>query len=148
MYIQPDRPIPPKNYSGSAFSREGTPLFHTPAPEPTREQAPTPEASPTLPTVPQALPESVPETPLSIEPTAASDPEHTEEAVQVGSTPHSGLLSRLPFLSSFLPPPRGRDGKNGLSLPDWVLIGAMVLLFLSEGDNDILPFLLLLLLWD
>lgn len=71
------------------------------------------------------------------------------EAVAASAQPsHSGLLSRLPFLSSFLPPPRCKDGKNSLNLPDWVLIGAMALLFLSEEDNDILPFLLLLLLWD
>ena len=58
-----------------------------------------------------------------------------------------GLLSRIPFLSSLLPPPRRRDGKSA-TLPDWVVIGALALLLLGEEDSDILPFLLLLLLWE
>lgn len=59
-----------------------------------------------------------------------------------------GFFSRFPFLSSLLPPPRGKDKKDGI-LPEWALIAAVILLFFSEeGENDILPFLLLLLLWD
>jgi hypothetical protein len=47
-----------------------------------------------------------------------------------------------------MPPPRGRGKEKG-GLPDWVLIAALIFLFGGEGDeDDILPFLLLLLLWN
>lgn len=146
MYIQPERPIPPKNYSGSAFTPEGSPLF--PGNTPRNEPLTAPPADPPAPDIPaeHQEPDAEVQPPTEEVPAVADAPERTVAAS--ASPSHSGLLSRMPFLSSFLPPPRYKDGKQGLSLPDWVLIGAMALLFLSEEDNDILPFLLLLLLWD
>ena len=62
--------------------------------------------------------------------------------------PVSGLLGRIPFLSSLLPPPRRRKGEEG-GLPEWAVIAVILLLLSGERDeDDVLPFLLLLLLWN
>ena len=61
-----------------------------------------------------------------------------------------GLLSRVPFLSSLLPPPRGEGegrGRHG-ALWDYALLALVALCFLDGKTDDILPILLLLLLWD
>jgi hypothetical protein len=59
-----------------------------------------------------------------------------------------GLWSTLsPLLSPFLPPPR-KDHRAHGELFEWILIGAALLLFLSDSSDDLLPLLLLLLLWD
>lgn len=131
MYIQPsDRPVPPKNYSGTAFNNEGEPrpFGELPLPQ-TLENDP----NDAIVTVPE------PSQPDEAQPVGAIGQERSEEG--------RGLLSRIPFLSSLLPPPRRRDGKSA-ALPDWVVIGALALLLLGEEDSDILPFLLLLLLWE
>lgn len=128
MYMQTDPPALPKNYSGSAFSPDGERRFPTPPPEPA------PEPPPSKPS------------PLHDPPEQVSDP--TAEAFAPKSAenhPVGGLISRFPFLSSLLPPRRARERSP---LPDWVLLGAVALLFFSDGENDILPLLLLLLLWD
>lgn len=133
MYMQTEHPILPKNYSGNAFSPNGERLFPAPA-----QQEPPDDAlqEATMPTAAQS---------------GISDeaPEQTAEAFAQKSAetrPVSGLISRFPFLSSLLPPRRA--GRNDALLPDWVLLGAVALLFLADGDNDILPLLLLLLLWE
>ena len=128
MYIQPhqnEAPVIPEGYRGSAFSV---------APE----APPPPIEEPSA-----AVQEPTREAPSEKEP-AAEAFAHREERDRgrEGASP----LSRFPFLSSLLPPKR-KEGKGGL--PDWVLLAAVAVLFFSEeGDNDILPFLLLLLLWD
>ncbi len=141
MYIQPERereePLSiPRNYSGNAF-----------------RQVP---KEPTPPDPPPILPVAPPEEPISL---SAEPPEQTpiaqqtEESVSTSALiaekgPLHGLRGRFPFLSSLLPPSRGEHKKGGI-LPEWALIGAVILLFLWEDEeNDILPFLLLLLLWD
>jgi len=61
-----------------------------------------------------------------------------------------GLFSRVPFLSSLAPPPRHcTEGarKHG-ELWDLVLLAVIALALLGERDDDVLPILLLLLLWD
>ena len=62
----------------------------------------------------------------------------------------SGLFSRVPFLSSLAPPPRRCDGeeRKHSELWDWVLLAVVALSFLNGRDDDVLPILLLLLLWD
>ena len=60
------------------------------------------------------------------------------------------LLSRVPFLSSLAPPPRTcaqEERKHG-GLWDWVLLAIVALSLLNGKDDDVLPLLLLLLLWD
>ena len=62
----------------------------------------------------------------------------------------SGLFSRVPFLSSLAPPPRkcGEGGHKHSELWDWVLLALVALSLLNGKDDDVLPILLLLLLWD
>ena len=135
MYIQPERENEnalsiPRNYSGNAFRipAEEPPPPDLPAPEITEPQAPPVEQAP-----------SAPEASLG------------EESIPTGAfaaEKPQGLRGRFPFLSSLLPPAREGQKKGG-ALPEWALIGAVILLFLWEDEeNDILPLLLLLLLWD
>ena len=62
----------------------------------------------------------------------------------------SGLFSRVPFLSSLAPPPRkcGEGERRHGELWDWVLLAVVALALLGGRDDDVLPILLLLLLWD
>lgn len=62
----------------------------------------------------------------------------------------SGLFSRVPFLSSLAPPPRrcGEGERKHGELWDWVLLAVVALSLLGGRDDDVLPILLLLLLWD
>ncbi|MBO5355945.1 MAG: hypothetical protein J6B09_07765 [Clostridia bacterium] len=169
MYVQPPErggqqaPPPdmivPKNYSGNAF-RQYVSDSEVARPEP----PPTPDLpSPEQP--PEPPPDEVPVAEVEQDGEAAPvwknddrdkkfcenghfdrdrDRSHRHENEQE----KRGFFSRFPFLSSLLPPPRGKHKKDGI-LPEWVVIAAVILLFFSEdGDNDILPFLLLLLLWD
>ena len=132
MYMQSE-PILPKNYSGSAFPRTSPP--EDAEPPLTGTEALPAEAPSPPPTEPQAEPAAAP---ASAGPTAAHTPEK-----------RSDPLGRFPFLSSLLPPPRhGAERRERSVLPDWVLLGAVALLFFGDESNDILPFLLLLLLWD
>ena len=61
-----------------------------------------------------------------------------------------GLLSRIPFLSSLAPPPRrcGEGERKHSEIWDFVLLGVAVLFLLNGKEDDVLPLLLLLLLWD
>ena len=61
----------------------------------------------------------------------------------------SGLFSRVPFLSALAPPPRRCEEERKRSeLWDWVLLAVVALSLLNGRDDDVLPLLLLLLLWD
>ena len=128
MYIQPPFSIP-KGYSGNAFPDE-----------PTVEASIKEEAS---------AEEVIDQTPAA--PEGAQEQENAEsekEAVAASAAPSGGgIFSRFPFLSSLLPPPRRKKEKGG-SLSEWVVIGIFLFLILEDNDQDLLPFLLLLLLWD
>ena len=60
------------------------------------------------------------------------------------------LFSRVPFLSSLAPPPRrcGEGERKHSELWDFVLLAVVALSLLNGKDDDVLPLLLLLLLWD
>ena len=126
MYIQPEReqkePLSiPSNYSGNAFRQPPKEIPPPEAPPPVTEEPPLPETE---------------------------DTESVATNAGCEEKPRGGLRERFPFLSSILPPARSEHKKGGI-LPEWALIGAVILLFLWEDEeNDILPFLLLLLLWD
>ena len=91
-------------------------------------------------------------------PSASCDPPReakAEEAAAAGAfhtarpqPRENSIFAKLPFLSPLLPPARGGSERSGL--PEWAIIGLVLLLLLSdkEGSNDLLPFVLLLLLWD
>ena len=135
MYIQPEREsdngiFVPRNYSGNAF--------RMPHEEPPPPEQPFPTAT------------EPPTTPLEREqpPTEPSADEKSVPASTFAPEKPQGLRGRFPFLASLLPPVRSNRKKGG-ALPEWALIGAVILLFLWEDEeNDILPLLLLLLLWD
>ncbi|MBR2010450.1 MAG: hypothetical protein IKA06_01710 [Clostridia bacterium] len=138
MYIQSNKPpdLPftvPKGYSGNAF-------------------APTPTADP-IPHVLPSEPEAPPLSPPDVTESEAVVPPPQEPEAAPAFAPHhetrreGGIFSRLPFLSSLLPPPRKKHGdKEGL--PEWAVIGIVLLLLMDSPENDLLPFLLILLLWD
>lgn len=113
---------PPKEYHGTAF------------------QAPQDEALP-----PETEQAEMPEAPRGQEeePQAAPTMGRGHQAPPRGK---EGLLSRFPLLSSLLPPTRGEGAHSDLFT--WVLLGAAVLLFLDDRTDDILPLLLILLLWE
>ena len=155
MYIQPvGRGTPelpfsvPRDYSGNAFAPAPPP---PPSPPPADIAVPPPpplafdggedEAAPAAPDISEADGTSDPPADAAV----FAEEESAPPAVPAGG---GGLFSRIPLLSSLMPPPRGR-GKDKGGLPDWVLIAALIFLFSGEGDeDDILPFLLLLLLWN
>ncbi len=137
MYIQsnnqPELPFTlPKGYSGNAFAPPvPEPVAHTASNEPEPDPMPPPvvmggEAVTPPPTDAKAAPAFAP----------------------CGDTQREGgIFSRLPFLSSLLPPPRKKHGEKQ-GLPEWAVIGIVLLLLLDSPENDLLPFLLILLLWD
>ena len=67
-----------------------------------------------------------------------------------GSLGLGNLFSRIPFLSSLAPPPRQceNSARGRGALWDWVLLAVVALSILNGKDDDVLPLLLLLLLWD
>lgn len=127
MYIQPPFSIP-KGYSGNAFPEE-----------------PTVEASVKEEETAKEVIDEVTAPPEEAEEHA----ENEKEAVAASAAPSgaSGIFSRFPFLSSLLPPPRRKKEKGG-PLSEWVIIGIFLFLILEDNEQDLLPFLLLLLLWD
>ena len=62
----------------------------------------------------------------------------------------SGLFSRIPFLSALAPPPRscGEGERKHSEFWDFALLAVVALSLLNGKDDDVLPLLLLLLLWD
>ena len=152
MYIQnnPQGKLPfslPKGYSGSAFEPpRSEPIEPLPPNEP--QEIPGPPA-PTPPPEPQKG---------ELEDNATVDGSESDTASESAADAapafsqkrdrrDQGIFSRVPFLSSLLPPPRRGRGEKG-ALPEWAILGIVLLLLLDTPDNDLLPFLLILLLWD
>ncbi len=139
MYIQnkPSEGMPfalPKGYSGNAFA--------------TPQEAKTPVSAQ------EATSEENASTPAPHEDTAEAineeSPDKATEAflAQEGDRHREhGIFSKIPFLSSLLPPPRKKRGERD-TLPEWAILGIALFLLLEAPENDLLPFLLLLLLWD
>ncbi len=141
MYIQSPQENSlqlPRDYSGSAF------------PPPEAEQS---EQAP--PEVERAVPDPG-------EPSRGSEEppdEQEQEAIPAGAMPRKGerreyakerggLFSGLsPLFSSLLPPARGGHAEKS-TWRDLIVVGIALLLFLGEERDDLLPLLLLLLLWD
>ena len=120
--------VPPRDYSGSAF-----------LPPKERTATPTPPEAELLSDEPAAEPAEAP-----AEPQKEPLPDSLE-----GERPTGGLFSGIPFLSSLLPPPRrGSDKDKKEGLPDWAFLALIFFLFMDKGENDLLPLLLLLFLWD
>ena len=119
----------PAGYSGNAFPPMATPEEPKAAPE---AEPPSPPPSDD---VPEQARESIPE--------GEAAPTFAEKSPKRGGS----LFEKLPFLSSLLPPPRKKHGeKEGLS--EWIILGIVLLLLFDSKENDLLPFLLILLLWD
>ena len=136
MYVQPpmgDAPVQlPKEYHGTVFA----PAEETGAPpEVTETTSSASEAS--APPVQEVKPPTAQE---------GEDPGATQTGARVSRGLFDGLLGRCPLLSSLLPPSRGERANH--ELLTWVLLGAAVLLLLDDRTDDILPLLLILLLWD
>ncbi|MBE6555096.1 MAG: hypothetical protein E7663_02510 [Ruminococcaceae bacterium] len=129
--------IPPKGYSGNAFRRQETVPESPPASAENEVEAP-----------PSAIPS---DTDLHAPPPRQDTEGKEEGTAPVGGRVSSGgILSRFPFLSSLFPPPRHpKERQRESSLLEWLPIILFVLFTLDEReDHDILPILLLLLLWD
>ena len=125
MYIQQQSTaLPfslPKGYRGNAFETAPKPPV-----TPTAEELPTEQTAQDTSTESESAPAFAP----------------TEAPRREG-----GLLDKIPFLSQLLPPPRRHGGDKG-GLPEWAILGIVLLLLLDSPENDLLPFLLILLLWD
>ena len=142
MYIQNNPPegLPfslPKGYSGSAFDAMRS------EPPPSEPTGAPPVLPPTEPQVNEQESTPASENEDSTGGEAEVAPAFSEHKDRHGS----GLFSRLPFLSSLLPPPRRGRGEKG-ALPEWAILGIVLFLLLDTPENDLLPFLLILLLWD
>ena len=144
MYIQGNREgVPfslPKGYSGSAFAEEPTP------PAPTE-----PTAAPAVP--PPAQEDAPPQNDEACAGELATDGAKAA-AEETAAAPAfaegglgGGLFGRLPFLSHLLPP-AGRRGKKDKGISDLLMLGIVLLLLFESEENDLLPLLILLLLWD
>ena len=138
MYIQnkPSGDAPftlPKGYSGSAF------------PAPQEAATPPPQAALSEENLP------VPDPPQDT--AVPTNEENATEAAEAFLSHEGerhrehGIFSKIPFLSSLLPPPRKKRGERD-ALPEWAILGIALFLLLDTPENDLLPFLLLLLLWD
>ena len=150
MYVQPPQEEQssvqiPRDYSGSTFSASPPP-----PPEPfsgVGEEVAKEVSEPPQESVQQSTEESVQASAF-----LHRDTPRREERCEEPHGERGGLFGRFSFLSSLLPPSRGKGDKEkrgGHSdLVEWVIIGLAVLLFLEDSTDDILPLLLLLLLWD
>ena len=156
MYIQPQEEpvVVPAGYSGSAFSGFGA------------AAKPPPEVSPSSYKEELVAEEEAPLREEACAEDSAPNGARREESEYEGSPPREkeeesreafghhqgggrgkeglGFFSKLPFLSSFLPP----SGKKSSFLPDWAIPLILLYLLLERPENDLLPFLLILLLWD
>jgi hypothetical protein len=130
MYVQPpQRGIPtdgegfsiPTGYSGNAF-REAMP--------PPAEEIAAPPSPP---------PEEEKATPLEAAPVLAAPQPPPREAVPTG---------RVSLLSSLLPPARGEGKGSSHGLSDLVIPALLLWMLWDSKENDVLPFLVALLLWD
>ena len=87
----------------------------------------------------------------------APPPEEEKEEAAIEATPvlatpqpprEATPAGRFPLLSALLPPARG-DGKEGARGFSDLIIPALLLWMLWDSkENDVLPFLVALLLWD
>ena len=62
--------------------------------------------------------------------------------------PHTVTDTRAGFWNGCPFYPRSCPHREKEGLPEWVVIGIVLLLLLDSPENDLLPFLLILLLWD
>lgn len=72
--------------------------------------------------------------------------EHREPPKEEPPSAPAGLFGKMPFLSSLLPPPRRK--KEGDGLPEWAIVALILFVLSDEREGNLLPILLLLLLWD
>ena len=151
MYVQPPQEEPravqlPQDYSGSAFFAPPSPPADTSTAELPSQEVHVPRMEEAPPEEPTSQGESVPAGAFLHQDTSCREQRQDERRGE------HGIFSRFPLLSSFLPPSRGKGGKEkegGHSeLVQWAIIGLAVLLFLEDSTDDLLPLLLLLLLWD
>ena len=162
MYIQPDtherEGHAPPDYSGHTYKMTHGVAFSPPEPEPppdfsARDLSPCEEAlqkgDPT-PTGEAPSEESTPAGAFGGHGGAPFGKKGGKRGDFFGNLGLGGLFSRVPFLSSLAPPPRTcHEGERRHSeLWDWVLLALVALSLLGGKDDDVLPLLLLLLLWD
>lgn len=138
----------PRDYSGNAFRQE-------PQEKEANEEMP-PVATPITVGAQEAAP---PDTQNAKEESPPPRGDDEENAAPAGafwgekghSTGRGGLGSLFSgassLLSALLPPARGAK-KRKESWSEWIVIGIALLLFLNDDVDDLLPLLLLLLLWD
>ena len=133
----------PRDYSGSAFQQSEVPPKEEISPETGVENHAFHEESP---------PEPSQDVEAGLFSRQTSPHEERRAAKPPDPPPRGGILGKFPLLSALMPPPRGKD-KHGTGILDgdlkeWLLIGVALLLLLRDQGDDILPLLLLLLLWD
>ncbi len=149
MYIQPDTPEreyqAPPDYSGHTY--KSTEWVPPPPPQSAEAPAEDEQASESL---ESAEKESVPAGAFGGHAGRPCDKKEGKRGDFFGNLGLGGLFSRVPFLSSLAPPPRacGEGGRRHGELWDWVLLAVILLSLLGGKEDDVLPILLLLLLWD
>jgi hypothetical protein len=142
VYIQDERaerePNAPPDYSGHTY-KPAAPMPEMPIEE--AEQAPAQA---------EAQKESAPAGAFGARGGGAFHQKESGRGELFGNLGLGNLFSRVPFLSSLLPPPRGCEAekRRHSELWDWVLLAVVALSLLNGRDDDVLPILLLLLLWD
>ena len=144
MYIQEntaseERTVPP-DYSGHTYTAPPAPTLEAPV----QEELPPTEGDG------EQTQKSTPAGAFSGEGRADFSQKGGKRGDFFGNLGLSGLFSRVPFLSSLVPPPRkcGEGERKHSELWDFVLLAVVALSLLNGRDDDILPLLLLLLLWD
>lgn len=151
MYIQEEMPEAERNappdYSGHTYKVPERVEFSAPLPEDPPEEVPREAAEPMQASQNE---ESTPAGAFGARQNASCQQKEGKRGDFFGNLGLSNLFSRVPFLSSLAPPPRkcGEGGRKHSELWDWVLLAVVALSFLNGRDDDVLPLLLLLLLWD
>ena len=154
MYIQENSAEhnAPPDYSGHTYKvperGEGTP-----PPPPFAQSEAIPAEQPPLTRVPG---EETPENEKSAPVGAFSSGNHASPFPNTGKRGDflggglGGLFSRIPLLSSLAPPPRRCEdaARKHSELWDLALLAVVALSLFNGKDDDVLPLLLLLLLWD
>lgn len=152
MYIQEEMPEvernAPPDYSGHTYKVPERDEFSAPSPENPSDEPPREAVVQEVQDTPNA--ESTPTGAFGTRRGAACQPKEGKRGDFFGNLGLSNLFSRVPFLSSLAPPPRRCDGdaRKHSELWDFVLLAVVALSFLNGRDDDVLPILLLLLLWD
>jgi hypothetical protein len=169
MYIQPqvDKEAPgilvPRDYSGNAFAPQVTspPEAELDPPSVKEDTSPAPQDTPPPPPPAQESPlfaecENEVQDQGSVAAGAFSQGHraHGHSDTPSHTSGIGGLLGRLPFLGSLLPPTHHcKDNETQGLLShggrDLLILGAIAyLLFFDQSEDSILPLLLLLLLWE